>query len=196
MPSVHLLRSQQNAVLHAIQEAGLGVADFEWEEVRRSVGSGASARQETYPKLGYKGSQFFFAFDNPTVGTAGHGARFSPGAEHLAEIRNSSDWSYQLHQFALWLGYLKREISAPDLWGAVAQGSALLRGEADQSDSENTPLTTSEQERIASALRELREYAATTYQLTSEQNADLRARVEYLIAASGRLGRKDWVTTW
>jgi hypothetical protein len=191
MGSVSLLPSQRNDVLLAIQAAGLDPADFEWRTHTKVTGAGRTRANETIPVLWFQKSKYFFAFEYPTGGS-GHAARFSPGEEHLTDHRGATTWINQLRLVDHWLEYLKREVTAPDLWGAVAEGSTLLQG-ATGSASENTPFTSSERERIAASLRELKDYAIATYQLTTDQTASLEGRIQYLIEASGRLSRKDWI---
>jgi len=90
----------------------------------------------------------------------------------------------------IWLGYLKREIHAPDLWGALAQDQELFSlepaGEA------NAPFNADEQAQIKRAIDEIRVYITTTYSLDGEPLAKVNRKLDYLIDASTRLGRFDW----
>jgi hypothetical protein len=184
MTLTKLLQSQMNDVLLTIQAAGMDPNDFRWSNHTRINGDLTIS-----PTLIHKKSDYYYNFDSQG---SDHTALLSPGADHLKEGRKPGTWENQRAYVAEWLGYLKREITAPDLWGAVAAGSKLLRG-ATGTAGENTPFTSTERERIAASLRELRDYAVATYQLKADETASLEGRIDYLIEASGRLGRKDWI---
>jgi len=82
---------------------------------------------------------------------------------------------------------LKREIDAPDLWNSISQGTDLIDSAA--SDTPNTPFTPDEKKYILSGLNEIKQYFLTAHKLDSEL---VEGRINYLIEASERLGRKDW----
>jgi len=90
-----------------------------------------------------------------------------------------------------WLGDVKKDIETPDLW-AQLQGERNLLGGGLFQGAENTPFTLSEQEGIAKRLLELRDNAKDHYSLSEAQVLILDAKIDYLVGATGRLGRIDW----
>lgn len=184
MSDFELMASQRNDILWAIQNVGFDPSAFEWKKVNRK-----HSQFEKAPKLVYRGSSFYFLFESSPPN---HIAEFSPGADHPHERQVSGSWQGQIVCVHRWLEYLRREVEAPDLWGAVAQGAALLGGSTEPG-SANTSLTASERAQIAASLNELKDYAVATYELTAEQTAGFEGKVDYLIEASNRLGRKDWI---
>jgi signal transduction histidine kinase len=91
-----------------------------------------------------------------------------------------------------WLVFVKHDIETPDLWDELRRQTELLSGSSDDS-LENTPFTSDEQDDVAKQLNELREYWQGAYALTESQQADLDSKIDYLIDATTRLGRKDWL---
>jgi hypothetical protein len=96
-----------------------------------------------------------------------------------------------MQQVELWLFAVKRDIDTPDLWAQLQREKELFVAISDEA-TENTPFTTTEQEEIADQLGELKEYMARAYSLSEAQTRLLEERLDYLAAAAGRVGRKDW----
>jgi len=90
-----------------------------------------------------------------------------------------------------WLVDVKRDLETPDLW-AELQREAQLLGDASDEATENTPFTPDEQKEIAMRLQGMAEQARHTYSLSEEQMRVLNAKIDYLKAAAGRLGRIHW----
>lgn len=80
----------------------------------------------------------------------------------------------------------EREESAPDLW---AQLDAAIGG----TDTDNTAFSPEERLYLADRLRRFGGEVRERQLLPSAQNNVLLERIEYLIRASNRLGRKDWI---
>jgi hypothetical protein len=95
----------------------------------------------------------------------------------------------------LWLQVLKNDLNTPDLW-AELQCDAELLGAGFDTVTDNTPFTAGEKTEIAARLQELAKCARETYSLSQEQMRALDAKMDYLIKAAGRLGRKDWLTVY
>lgn len=180
-----LLRSQENDVFRALQEADLDPDDFDW---RQSVGltSGTSV-----PLLVHAPSGFWFSFDFANQ----HYARYSPGQDRLQEERAAGTWDGELGYVRQWLAYLKREYYAPNLWDELAKQRELTKAATGSADAEdNRPFTLEEQTQIAQQLGEIKALLIRTEQLDGERERALGARIEYLADASTRLGRRDWLT--
>jgi hypothetical protein len=89
-----------------------------------------------------------------------------------------------------WLAELKADIDTPDLWAEFDQQprmSALLEGD------DNARFSPAEQDEIAKWLAEARKSAQETYALSEEQMRTLETKLEYIGAATKRVGRLDWL---
>jgi hypothetical protein len=92
-----------------------------------------------------------------------------------------------------WLEDVKRDLETPDLW-AELQREAQLLGDAISDDViENTPFTADEQNQVAARLQALAEHVRRAYPLSAAQMRALDAKLDYLVDAARRLGRKDWL---
>lgn len=100
-------------------------------------------------------------------------------------------WQTIIKRISSWLEEVKRDLDTPDLW-AELQGAVDLLGVDSDGVTENTPFTLDEQKEIAKRLREMAERARRTYSLSEAQMQVLSAKLDYLVNATGRLGRIDW----
>jgi hypothetical protein len=91
-----------------------------------------------------------------------------------------------------WLEEVKRDLETPDLWAEIQREVRLL-GTASDDVTENTPFTPDEQSEIAARLQALAEHAQQTYSLSATQMRALDVKLDYLVNAARRLGRKDWL---
>ena len=192
MPSHELTRRQKNAVLEAIRSAGLDPLDFDWQEVASTVTQrGSGSPPFTVERLYHRPTEYWFCFDVENR-RGWLWAIFTPGREGVRQRENVQDnfaavWSY----FVDWLGRLKQEHDAPDLWAELENQRDLMIGEAPE-EVENTPFTQQEKAQIASSLNEAKEYVRATRELTPAQYEAIDARLDYLVEAAERVGRIDW----
>lgn len=146
-----LLTSQRNEVFIAIQEAGLDPAAFKWDVV-------ASIFTENRPlpvqDLIHIPSDGHFSFDKRTNGE--RWSRYSPGMDTPFEKCRSETWYDQLLVIKRWLGYLKRETEAPDLWASIVGESAMMLGTPVYGDATNTMFSAPERERLSQSINEIR----------------------------------------
>jgi hypothetical protein len=170
MGNALLLQTQKNEVLLTVRQSGMNPLEFELVE-------------QPNVRLIHKPSKFLFIFGENAV-------TFSPGAEAQYQTIEKLNWAGKISMLEIWLGYLKREIHAPDLWSALAQEKELFSlepaGEA------NAPFNADEQAQIKRAIDEISVYITTTYSLAGEPLAKVNRKLDYLIDASTRLGRIDW----
>jgi len=172
---VLLEKEQRNAIFKAIQEVGLDPSEFDFD-YGDAEGRISHRRSESYFMIGgdpgkYVGSYLF---------------------------GEASLWPYEVYSWSAvedrvrgWLADVKRDLETPDLWDELRRETELLGVASDQT-SENTPFTPDEQAQIEKRLRELREYARTTYSLSEPQMQVLDAKLDYLVEATRRQGRTDW----
>lgn len=100
-------------------------------------------------------------------------------------------WQSLLSRISLWLEEVKRDLNTPDLW-AELQRDAELMGAGPSVATKNTPFTADEQREIAERLKSLGKHVSVTHSLSTAQIQTLEEKLDYLIDASTRLGRKDW----
>jgi hypothetical protein len=90
---------------------------------------------------------------------------------------------------------VKSDLETPDLW-AELQREVTLLGARSVELIENTPFTPDEQNEIARRLQRLAGHARNTYSLSPEQIRLLDEKLNYLVEASARLGRIDWLNAF
>lgn len=101
-------------------------------------------------------------------------------------------WQTILSRFSRWLKEVKSDLETPDLLADLQREAKLL--DATFADAtENTPFTLAEQNEIKARLRALAEHAQRTYSLSAAQMQALDAKLDYLVEAARRVGRKDWL---
>jgi hypothetical protein len=100
-------------------------------------------------------------------------------------------WQGVMEKVEVWLGDLKSDLDTPDLWAELQSEAEVLRG-AQHEETDNTLFTSSERAAIAQRLNELAQYVERTNLLSGGQFVELKDRVDYLVEATGRLGRIDW----
>jgi hypothetical protein len=86
---------------------------------------------------------------------------------------------------------MSQELTAPDLWAELAAQQEAL-GAGEPALVENTPFTEEERKVIEARLAEAMEYVRQTHELSAEQHAALKDRLDYLVEAADRLPRLDW----
>jgi hypothetical protein len=171
-----LQKWKANQIFEAIQSIGLNPNEFEFEDSGTEV------------LLKHKRSKSCFVIG----GNAGHYiGRYVVG--------DGVDWPYEkyswepvMERFSLWVKEVKDDLETPDLW-AELQRDARLLGSVSAAASENTPFTSEEQKDIEQRLREVEAHVRDTYSLTESDFNLLHKKIDYLVDASGRLGRIDWL---
>jgi hypothetical protein len=101
-------------------------------------------------------------------------------------------WWGVLRRVRRWLSEVKNDLETPDLWADLQRQAGLLQA-ASEDVTENTPFTPAEQEEIATRLSAWAEHAQRAHSLSSAQMQVLAQKLEYLIEAARRMGRKDWI---
>lgn len=181
-----LLISQRNAVLEAIKEHGLDPFNFRW-----ATNESVNAAKTIVPILKYGDGEYYFQFD---VKNKKQYALFSPGYSSLNMEIYSVSWEQQFIYVEDWLSNIKREIVQPDLWQElekyrVAEEQGLL------SDIENDSFTAKQTEQIQIGLLKVRSYLETFTKDNAEKHQFVSKQLDYLVEASKRQGKKDWLHT-
>jgi hypothetical protein len=108
------------------------------------------------------------------------------------EERTGLSWYRVEEQIGLWLSDVKWHVNTPDLWAELRRKRELLAAISDDAV-ENKPFTDGEQQQIAGQLQELKEYVGRTRSLPEPQMRLLDERLDYLVDAAKRVGRRDWL---
>jgi hypothetical protein len=132
---------------------------------------------------------WFFIFDWD-IGRKHHVAVFVPGTDGSEEEQRPGSWDYQFGYVQEWIGCVKREYEAPDLWAELGQQRELAGGELPEV--ENTPFTPDEQRQIEAQLRETKAFVRKSFDLTEAQYLAIEGRLDYLVEASQHMRRIDW----
>jgi hypothetical protein len=183
MTNYGILKTQANEVMSELLATGHEPSDFSWELCSSRHTSDALVSKLVHVPTGH-----YFVFD---VQQQDHWCECSPGMSVRIESRLTETWSRQLTAVMLWLMVLRGEISAPDLWASIGKGMHLaeVRESTPEADS---PFSAEERERIGVTMRQLREAIQASIAPTQAELQAIDGSITYLIAASDRVGRKDW----
>jgi hypothetical protein len=177
-----LLQGQRNQVLRAIQAAGMNPAEFSWEIVDDYEGTATSVS-----KLVHRGGYFLFGC---TLDNSFYFYR-SPGEDTRSESQHPGTWGREFDGFQRWLRFLKTEVEEPDLWASIKAEKDLILGSS--STIENSPFSAEERKRLLKDVHEIKQFVIKTAKLTEGELSYVTDRLDYLVEASGRMGRKDWI---
>jgi len=179
------VKSQRNDVFQALISRNIDPDGFEWREVLSELGLPITIAALFHIPTGY-----YYRFE---VDSQSHlWAIRSPGANIKRQIERTGNWPTQMKIVEQWLDMMKREIEEPDFWETIRSQSSLLEAGSNEV-TENTSFSKEEQARIAQDLSEIKEFLFTTIQIREEQKTFVEQRLRYLLEASNRLGRKDWL---
>ena len=169
---------QRNGILEAIKAAGLDPKEFDWDD------------SDARALIKHKWSESCFVVDH-AKDYVGHRV-----------VGDSQDWPFEVHTWqaltsrvSTWASQVKSDLETPDLW-AELQREVTLLGARSVELIENTPFTPDEQNEIARRLQRLAGHARNTYSLSPEQIRLLDEKLNYLVEASARLGRIDWLNAF
>jgi hypothetical protein len=172
----NLSKPMRNDVFEAVEAAGLNPREFDWDVSADDI------------CLRHVPSDASFVFGGNYGAFV---ARYAVGDGPPWETESYS-WRSQMEKVKRWLSDVKRDVETPDLWAELLEQTKLL-GAASDAALENTPFTSDERNEIARQLDQLKEYAAHTASVSSQQLAELDTKLDYLREAGDRLGRKDWL---
>lgn len=176
--TTRLQKWQKNEIFEAIEIAGLNPREFDLEDVDTNV------------RIKHRWSASYFIIGGSPLHYVVNYV-VGDGQAWPYDI-NVHFWQAVVERFKGWLGDVKRDLETPDLWAELQQEAELL-GVASDEVTQNTPFTPVEQEEIARQLRELAKYAEHTYSLSEAPMRILNEKIDYLVQATHRLGRKDWL---
>jgi hypothetical protein len=184
MANHNLMTTQANAVLEVLQRNGFEPSEFKWSRppVYRDHGSRLTHTSgASFTFIPQRGGQ---------VGSPSHISQYSPGQKVIKEQAGHNEWNQHLDAVEVWAQALRRELSAPDLWATFEAEQALW--DATEPSENNSRFSPGELERIAAGTEEIRRFLIQTVGDDATNRAYIERRLDYLVGASGRLGRIDW----
>ena len=183
-----LLRSQKNDVFRLIKESGLNPENFEWQKTEGPRAFTSYAFGETIPTLRYKGTEYYFLINYEDLL---YKIEFCPGKKTIIERMDTIvSWDILLNYFTHWLDFLKREVEQPDLWEELFKYQ--LSPDTFSPNLANEKFNIQELKKISEGIDNIRAYLESEFELEKEQNEIVNEKLEYLVSASNRLGKKDW----
>jgi len=183
-----ILKTQANEVFNSIKDLDIDPSEFEWQEIESNTPDG---EYFDVSKLVHVPTGYYFIFD---YDYESHYGTRSPGGGRAVESRETEHWYKQLEYAKTWLRSLKKQIDAPDLWTTIIKEKDLIITALDNRIT-NSTFNNKEKSNLALRIKELEEYIKNTYVLSTDQISLLNNKLEYLIEASERQGKKDWLHT-
>lgn len=180
-----LSRSQKNEIAILAKAVGLQMADFSWEIVNQGDSVSMAGRRVSRLLHVPTGAWFLFDFGQNTLWS-----EWMP-EHHLANNYNSApDWPRQHQQVTRWMGMVVKDFTAPDLWALARQERELLT--VPDGDDDNRPFTVSERADLTARVTEIHRFLIASAEVTEEAKTRIEAKIDYVIDAGNRLGRKDF----
>jgi hypothetical protein len=184
--SYALLQTQKNEVAKVLERVGFTLSDFEWIEEPYYEN-----QRSTMSRLIHKPSKYWCYFEYE--GDGFWRVIFSPAAdERLGACPKVNPFSGILGAVERWAGYLKREITAPDLWKALPAEVELSQA-AWGAEGSNELFTPEEKTALVDRLKGVEAHVINTYRLADNAREEFRTRMVYLQRAVDRLGKRDWL---
>jgi hypothetical protein len=182
-----LNKRDRNRIFRTIEDKKFDPAEFELEDTGERVTITHSS-----------GSSFEFTFKAGYLDVAG--TQYDVGkyeyeftvVEGIAETGNAySIDTLRGLRIERWLDEIRETVGVPDFWDELKHGRQLVA--EIQRGSDNTLFTNDERRQIAAQLQAIKAQMREQFALTSGQIAQVNEKLDEVIEASERLGRKDWL---
>lgn len=167
-----LLLSQKNQLFELIQNSGIGITQFKYDEESNT----AFIRHK---------SNYYYKI---IVDNISYWSEFSPGKNSLRYITGKVNWSTTITEFTNWLSFLKREVLSIDKWSVFEQ--ELDKLSLNQEDS-SSYFSVDEYEIVKSRMLSLKLRLANI-SLDKNQLAVLEEKIDYLIEEAKHQKKFDW----
>jgi hypothetical protein len=171
-----LQKFQRNEIFKAIEAVGLDPGQFDLNYSDSEV------------RIKHKRSGSYFFIGGRPGHYVGNGI-VGDGPDTRYELYS---WDPLISRIRLWFQLVKNDLDTPDLWAELQRETRLL-GADPSVVTENTLFTGDEQKEIARRLEQAAKYMRETHSLSMAQMRALDEKLDYVIEASTRLGRKDWL---
>jgi len=103
----------------------------------------------------------------------------------------SFNWQTVPGKAERWAREVKRDVATPDLWDEVRRKHGILTGTTYE-DTDNTLFTPGERAEIFEQVRQIKQYLKDLDSLTEARMLSIEERLDYVVSAADRVGRKDW----
>ena len=171
-------KAQRNNLVEAIQSVGIDPLDFEVQEY--------DDVNKVHIKHRYTSSWFNVCFEGGLFK-----GKYVVGDNPEWLVTPSTTWHSMFPKIITWLREVKTDFETPDKL-AELQKQVQALSMASDSIIDNTPFTSDEQKQIEGKLQMMVEHAQRTYSLSLAQVKAFNDKLDYVVKASRRLGRKDW----
>jgi hypothetical protein len=189
-----LTKTERNAVLQALSKYKFDLREFEWKDIQLNESdvyagrAGFNSKEFTGSKLVHVPTEYYFA-------VGGYSVISCPGPKgKVQQESHNGDTKVKDGYLETWIKRLRDEVDAPDLWERILKSKKLADLPVSP-EVDNRPFSKKEQEYIAKHLQEIKRYMISTQDLNAEMQRAIESRIDYLIEASERMGRKDWHMT-
>lgn len=178
-----LLKSQKNDLLRIISSNGLEPYNFIWTE--RYVSYVDSSKKVI--SLDYKDTEYYFTFD---LDSGRYYCFFSPGYKIIEDYIFNTIWDSVVEVFVEWIGFLKDEISQPDLWDEIRKYNFYT--EFNEITDGNEPFNVVQAKQIQNGIEAIRSYLIEQVQSDQENVRIINEKMDYLVNSIDRMGKVDW----
>jgi hypothetical protein len=177
-----LTKRQRNALYTTIANAGLDPRQCELGDVVHLGGD------QTIILHRPSDSHFLVTYDKATNWYTTGGK----AGDEILEGVSTPEWAAVTRSAGDWTRLVREFTDSPDLWAELRREQEILSG-AEYARMSNAPFTAGEQLRIAEQLREVKSNLVEQYSLSGERLSRVEAKLDEVVEASHRLGRKDWL---
>jgi len=186
MPSRSIFRTELNAIIQSLLKSELGETSFGFsKDLSKKVFSVELPLQVTHKESGF---YFQIDFELDHYANPYYAVRTFPG-----DYQDIYHWDEVINRMGEWLDRVRTEISQPDPWLLLNQGSVLK--DAIPVDSPHRNIDDYERLRIHEHLQIVREFLIVEAQPSSEQLQLIDERLLYLEGAAKRQSKQDWAHT-
>jgi hypothetical protein len=173
---VRLEKLFRNGIIEAVEKGGLAPRECTFD---------FNDDDGCYITHGPSGSSFV------VEGPFGRHTTIAVVGEGAPRQLDAYSWTTVKERAERWAREVKRDVDTPDLWAELQGQREVLTG-ARYEDVENTPFTPDEQTEIAQQLQQIKDFVKEEHSLSEAQMRSLEGKLDYIEAATGRIGRKDW----
>ncbi len=176
---VRLTLRHRNDLFEAISRAGLDMATFDFK-FRKTKAVVHHRPTRSAFRLGVL---YLELSDRISAWAVPDGARSS--------LPDRASWADVCDSATRWATEIRYVSDTPDLWKEMRNGPAAKLLNATQNEGSNTQFTVTEQAAIAGRIEEIKEQTRKNPDLTAEQISGIEQKLDVLVDASRRVGRKD-----
>jgi len=173
-----LLQTQKNQVYEVIEHVGLSPSMFVFDNPSEPNGI-------TY--LRFKNSDYRFDFATSREG--GHFARYLPGYDTPYEDQSAESWASQIANVRRWLGYLIRELEAPDKWKLLEE--ELRNFNFEDIKYTDAKFTHQEYKLLEKRIEEFKN-KISKMDLLEEQVEKINHKLDHLLKLAENMNKIDW----